>query len=132
MKWLEVLRNLWKRLKWWWQGGILSAQLQDHSSPERSEAELAVDRIVANTRIAADCVAATVLRGGPTIIIKHDLGQEAFIGRSYEHAADKAIEWLTLREGRFILQGNSSELSRRDRRAINVMRRRGRQQRKKQ
>jgi hypothetical protein len=100
-KLFKVIISWWLALKWWWTGGVLSAQLSDHGSPQRTEAEEAVDRIVRETRVAPDCVAATVLRGGATIIITHDNGKEAFIGRSYDHAANKVIEWLLEREGRF-------------------------------
>lgn len=114
---LERLKNLWLRLKWWWQNGVLSAKLAE-GEPVRSEAEAAVERIVMQTLIAADCVVATMLRGGPAIIIKHDKAQEGFIGKTYAHAADKAIEWLTEREGRYILTDKSTGLSRK---AIKVM-----------
>jgi hypothetical protein len=110
-KLFQIIRGWWLALKWWWTGGVLNAQLQDQGSPQRNEAQEAVDRVVRETRIASDCVSATVLRGGATIIVAHDAGREAFIGRSYDHAADKVIEWANQREGRFIRQMVTSRMS---------------------
>lgn len=125
---LERCRMFLLRIKRWWTGGILNTRLQE-GAPVRSEAELAVERIVLTTQVAADCVAATVIMGGPAISIKTDGAKasqtvnECFIGRSYEHAADKAIEWLTKREGRYIVQQNSTVLSRRTQKVFNAQRR---------
>lgn len=110
-KLLHILRSWWLALKWWWTGGVLNAQLSDRTSPQRNEAQEAVDRVVRETRLAADCVSATVLRGGATLLVTHDRGREAFIGRSYNHAADKVIEWANQREGRFIRQVVTSHMS---------------------
>ena len=114
---LAWLHSWWLRLKQWWQGGLLQAKL-DQGLPERTAAEEAVESIVLRTLIAADCVAACVLHGGAAIVIKHDSGQEGFIGKSYAHAADKAIEWLTEREGPYITTDQVTGLSRK---AIKVM-----------
>lgn len=117
-KLLQIIRNWWLALKWWWTGGVLNAQLQDQGSPQRTDAEQAVERVVRETRLAADCVKATVLRGGATLVVTHDGGQEAFIGRSYDHAADKVIEWANQREGRFVRQVLSSRMSDKKQRSI--------------
>lgn len=114
-KLLQLIRGWWLALKWWWTGGVLDAQLQDQNSPQHNEAQEAVDRVVRETRLASDCISAGVLRGGATLFIAHDSGREAFIGRSYEHAADKVIEWANQREGRFIRQAMTSRMSERGR-----------------
>jgi len=127
---LQRIAHLWLRLKQWWLGGVLSAKLAE-GEPVRSEAERAVERIVMQTLIAADCVVATVLKGGPAIIIKHDKAQEGFIGRTYAHAADKAIEWLTKREGRFIVTDKSTGLPRKDIKVMAAQRKRAQSARRK-
>jgi hypothetical protein len=98
--------SLWARIKaffvsvyWRVKGEALHAQLQDHSSPLRTDAERAVNRIVYETRIAPDCVSAMIFRGAPSITVKHDpIGngatQTVTIGNTYEEAADKTIEWI--------------------------------------
>ena len=123
---IKKLKSLWLRIKWWWTGGVLSSKLSDYGSDTRSEAEQAVERIVLATDIVPDCVAATTLRGGAAILITHDKAQEGFIGRSYEHAADKAIEWLTKREGRYIVQRNSTSLSQKSVKIFNAKRKKSR------
>jgi hypothetical protein len=119
-KLLQIIVGWWHALKWWWTGGVLNAQLQDRGSPQRSEAQEAVDRIVRKTRLAADTVASTVLRGGAAILVLHDEGQEAFIGRSYAHAADKVIEWANQREGRYVQQRHVSRMSQQGARSTRV------------
>lgn len=116
-KLFQMLRGWWLALKWWWTGGVLDSQLQDQGSPQRSEAEEAVDRVVRETRLAVDCVAATVLSGGATIVVAHDGGREAFIGYSFAHAADRVIEWANQREGKFIKQMLTSRTSQQSQRA---------------
>jgi hypothetical protein len=103
-------------LRWWFSGGVLSAQLRDEGSETRSEAELAVERVVMQTHIAPDCVVATVMRGGPCIILTHDGAKEAFIHKSYTQAADKAIEWL---EKNTVRTKKASRLSHHKRQAFN-------------
>jgi hypothetical protein len=127
-KLLQMLVSWWHALKWWWTGGVLNAQLQDQGSPQRNEAQEAVDRIVRETRLAADCVSATVLRGGATILVTHDRGREAFIGRSYDHAADKVIEWANQRDGRFVRQRRTSRMS--EQKALSTRKRAQRRHRK--
>ena len=98
--------SLWGRLKaffvsiyWKFKGEVLHAQLQDHTSPLRTDAERAVERIVYETSVAPDCVSAMIFRGAPSITVKHDpLGngatQTVTIGLTYADAADKTIEWI--------------------------------------
>jgi len=113
--------GLLKRLRWWWSGGLLSVKLEDKTSKTRSEAELAVERVVWETSIAHDCVSATIYRGGPCIMVSHDGAKEAFIHNSYDEAAAKAIQWL---KGHDVGTGSSSNLSRRQRRAFDSVRKR--------
>lgn len=123
--------QLWLAIKRWWTGGVLASKLTDHGSAERTDAETAVERIVLTTGIAPDCVVATVKLGGPTIIIIHDKAQEGFVGKSYAHAADKAIEWLTKREGQYIVQTKSTKLSRKNIKVFDARRRDAKRQGKK-
>lgn len=126
----EIWKRFWQPIKWWWTGNVLTSELEK-SSLTRTEAELAVERIVMTTNIQPDCVSATVIRGGTAILITHDRGKEGFIGNGYEHAADKAIEWLTQREGRFILQAKSTGLSRKSQKVFNAVRRDAKKKRRK-
>jgi hypothetical protein len=107
----------------WWSGGLLSVKLQDKNTDVRNEAEEAVARIVYETNLPHDCVVATTLQGGPGIIIKHNNGQEGFVHHTYTLAADKAIEWLTRREGRFIQTGAATQLSRKNQKVFDARRR---------
>lgn len=133
MKWLKARwKRLWTFLYRWWGGKLLNIELADTASPARSEAEEAVARVVFETNVAPDCVAATVIRGGPAILIKHDKAQEAFVHHTYAKAADKAIEWLKHREsmGRELKQGMTSGLNRAQRRQFESRRRREKKGRK--
>jgi hypothetical protein len=114
------LHKLWKRVLWWWTGGLLSVQLEDKTSETRSDAEHAVERVVFETNIAHDCVSATILHGGPCILVEHDGAKEAFIHNSYNEAATKAIQWLRANDVRYSEQ---SKLSRKERRAFASYRR---------
>jgi hypothetical protein len=98
--------SLWGRIKaffvsiyWKFRGEALHVQLQDHSSPLRSDAERAVNRIVYETRVAPDCVSAMIFRGAPSITVKHDKlfdGSTSTItnGLTYAEAADRTIAWI--------------------------------------
>jgi hypothetical protein len=140
------LKKLWLKLWWWFKGGVQVARLQDLSSPVRNEAEEAIAKVVYQSNIAPDCVVASVVRGGTAIILIHsvvsndrrgrpyrdDSGralrkgqQECFIGRSYDHAADKALEWLAMQDGK-LSTGVQSSMNRRARRSFDVRRRRAR------
>jgi len=121
-------KSLYKRIVWWWTGGLLSVQLEDKASDTRTEAEYAVERVVYETNIAHDCVSATIIRGGPCILVTHDGAKEAFIHNSYAEAADKAIQWLRANDVRYSEQ---SKLSRRERRAFDSYRRRAKSAREK-
>ena len=118
-KWFRT--NLWLPVWWWWSGGLLEMKISDKLSPERTEASKAVDRVVMETNIAPDCVKATVLRGGPCLIVTHDRAQEAFIHRTYDLAADKAIEWLKMKGGSLVTT-KSTSMSRKDAKVFDAMR----------
>jgi hypothetical protein len=127
-------RSLWGWITWIWQqiwwklrGEALHHQLQDHASPLRSEAQIAVDRVVYETKIAPDCVMGAVVRGGPAIILKHDphgngATQTVFIGKTYEHAATEAIAWLKT-QGSELTTKKVSQLRRADARKFDAIRR---------
>lgn len=127
---MSWLRRLWLRVWRWWTGKVLNAKLQDRSSVERSEAELAVELVVAKTGLAPDCVAATVINGGPAILLRYNSSSEAFVHHSYAMAAEQAIRWAKAREerraelGKPSDQGQVSKLNRKQRRQFDRMRRR--------
>lgn len=118
MKWL---RTLWLNIQYWWTGRILNARLKDHGSPQRSDAELAVELVVARTSLAPDCVVATVLNGGPAILVRHDKATEAFVNGTYLQNAEAAIEWVNRNKLR---QGNVSNMNRAQRRQFDKLRKR--------
>jgi len=123
---MKLLR---KFLLWvwrWWTGKILGAKLSDKASPERSEAELAVARIVASTDLSPDVVAATTLKGGPAIVVRVDGCGDyppTFIHHSYAQAADEVIRWAR-REHRST--GQASKMNRHQRRQFDKLRRKER------
>ena len=103
-------------------GALLEERLADESSPERSEAEEAVAKVIAETDVAPDCVSALVRDGGACILVKTDGDWEGFIHNSYGEAADKAIEWLLL-QGDFVETQNTSDMNRAQRRSFDAKRR---------
>jgi hypothetical protein len=119
---IQVLRRFFRFVARWWQGKLRNVELADTASPARSEAEEAVAKIVFETDIAPDCVAATVFEGGCAILVKHDKAQELFVHKSYALAADKAIEWL---KGQKLKQGHTSKMNRAQRRAFQKRKQRG-------
>lgn len=120
--WKWFREKLWLPVWWWWTGGMLEIKVfQEEGSPERTEASEAVDRVVMETNIAPDCVMATVLRGGPCLIVKHDGAQEAFIHRTYALAADKAIEWLKMK-GASLSTAKTTSMSRKSIKSFDAQR----------
>jgi len=115
-------KQLWKRVSRWWTGNLLVAQLADAESETRSAAELAVARVVAQTNIPPDCVVACVLHNGCCIQIRHDTATEAFLHNTYAQAADKAIEWYTLRGGSTRGWGRTTQLSKKQQKVFNAVR----------
>lgn len=125
--WVTWFKELWIALLWKFQGEVLHAQLQDQTSPVRSEAQIAVDRVVYETHLAPDCIIGTVVRGGPAILLKHDphgngATQTAFIGKTYEHAANEAIAWINA-QGSELSTKKTTQLRRDDRRKFDTIRR---------
>jgi hypothetical protein len=106
----QRLADIWRALKWWWTGGVLSARLSDAGSEEYIESRKAIARVVTQGPFAPDCVSACVIRGGHTILLRHDSATEAFIGKDYEHAANKAIEWIQ-RQGAEVNTRKTSNVS---------------------
>jgi len=128
----QRLVNLWLAIYWKLKGESLKIQLQQTAtpvqpaSPLRTEAELAVERVVMETDITPDCVCAEIVRGGTAIRVMHNAAWEVFIGRDYNHAAEEAIAWLK-RQGDEIETNKITKLNRHQRRAFDAKRR---QQRK--
>jgi hypothetical protein len=128
---LQRLIDLWKRVYWFFTGEALKVQLQQTAtpaqpaSPLRTEAELAVERVVMETDIAADCVCAEIFRGGTAIRVMHNEAWEMFIGRDYNHAAEEAIAWLK-RQGDEIKTSKVTHLNRHQRRKFDHERRKKR------
>lgn len=108
-----------------WQEALaqqLVADLADPTSKVRTEAERALERVVFETDIAPDCVQCCIVRGGCSVMIKHDNAWEAFVHNSYTEAADKAIEWLKL-QGDEVSTKQTSDMNRKERRSFDVQRR---------
>lgn len=118
---MKCLQALWLRLWRWWTGRVLNTQLKDPGSDLRSEAELAVERVVARTSLAPDCVVATVLQGGPAILVRHDKATEAFVNGTYMQNAEAAIEWVARHK---LQQGQVSKMNRHQRRQFDKLRNR--------
>jgi len=122
-------RRLWRWLSqtiqnivWWFQGVALEAELKDAESVRHRAAQNAVRRVVMETDIAPDCVSATIVRGGPTIMVRHDDAWEAFVHNSYSEAAQEAINWIN-RQGDEISTSETSDMNRKQRRAFSSQRR---------
>jgi hypothetical protein len=136
-KLLQWLRAQYMRFVNAVRGVNLRKHLENPDSPERSAAIDAVGRVVARTRIPPDCVSAGEINGGCGIKIKHDGAHEWFVGYTYEQAADEAIKWLQYQydfdhRGKItshISTRGTSKLSRKDRRAAEALRRKGRKRR---
>jgi hypothetical protein len=103
-KLFSVLSALLHGIRNWWSGGLLNARLQDEGSKEHGDAERAVARVIHATGIHPKHVFATVIHGGPTIVLSYRKSQEGFTHKTYADAADKAIEWYNKRGGRAILK----------------------------
>jgi len=122
-------KSMWERLKlrllgvwWWWTGNLLNVQLEDKTSKMRTEAQIALDRVVFETHIPPDCVTACIVRGGPCIRVKHDFSQEAFIGNTYAHAADKALEWINT-QGEELVTEKTTKMTHKDIKVFDAQRR---------
>ena len=125
--------SLWDRVKaffvgiWWkFRGEALHAQLQDHSSPLRTDAQRAVDRVVYETNVPPDCVKGVIFRGLPNMQISHDqfvngATMTMINGRNYDHAAERAIEWINAQTD--LTYRGATSMPRRDRRAFDAIRR---------
>jgi hypothetical protein len=103
-------------------GSLLADRIADESSPERTEAQAAVDKVVMQTDIAPDCVSAIVQDGGPCILLKVDGEWEATIHNSFGEAADEAIKWLLI-QGDFVETAGTSKMNRKQRRVFDAERR---------
>ena len=117
--WLkERFKRAWQACTGWWLDKKLAAD-----TTTRSEAEEAVRRVVMTTNIAPDCVTATVVRGGPCILVKHDRATEAIIHNTYAEAADEAIRYILQHQ---LGTGERSKLNRAQRRQFDAEQRRKR------
>ncbi len=129
-RWYHRLRDMVVGVYVWFKHGVTGSLLEERiaytESEERNEGQEAVDRVVWETDIAPDCVSASVVRGGPCILVKTDGEWEAFIHNSFSEAAVKAIEWVNL-QGEFMEpQAKTSKLNRRARREFDGKRRKHR------
>lgn len=111
-----------QNIVWWFQGVALEAELKDAESIQHQGGRRALRRVVLETDIAPDCVSATIVRGGCTIMVKHDEAWEAFIHNSYDEAAQEAIDWIN-RQGDEISTSETSDMNRKQRRAFSSQRR---------
>lgn len=58
------------------------------------DARKAMMKVYRERMFPPDCLSAGMCRGGHALYFKHDEAMEIFIGKSYDHAADKLIEWF--------------------------------------
>lgn len=77
-------------------------------------AKNALRRVIDSRLCPPDTVSAGAMYGGPALFFKHDGATEVFIGRNYDHAADKLIEWLRTEH---VETQNTTRLNRKQRRA---------------
>lgn len=79
-------------------------------------AKAALRKVIDARLCPPDTVSAGVMYGGPALFFKHNQATEVFIGRDYNHAADKLIEWLRgpLRD---LPTSKTTKLNRKQRRA---------------
>ncbi len=118
-RFMFFFKNLW----WSFQGAMLDQKLQDETCVERTEAQKALDRVVLETHVPHDCVTATVVRGGPCILVHHDVNQQtATIHTSYAEAADQTIKWIN-EQGAELSFEQSTKLSRKDQKQFAAWRR---------
>jgi hypothetical protein len=118
----DRVKFFFKQIRWRFQGIRLAAKLQDSNSEARDEAIAAIKRVVFESDIPPDCVSAQIVRGGTSILIKHNDAWEAFVHNSYGEAAQKAIEWLWL-QGDEISTSKTTRLNRVQRRFFKKVRR---------
>jgi hypothetical protein len=120
----------WLQVKYFFTGKLLEAELESGApTPERSEAELAIARVIDTTDIAPDCVSAGVVNGGAGIRVKHEDAIEWFVGRDYAHAADEAIAWLQL-QGDLVKSAKASSMNRAQRRMFDARRKKAKKMNK--
>lgn len=84
-------------------------------------AKRALRRITLEGLCPPDTVSMGVMNGGPAVYFTHDLAKEVFIGNTYEHAADRFIEWMrdqkAMGEGYAPTTKKTTKLNRHERRA---------------
>jgi hypothetical protein len=114
-----------QRIVWFFKNQLLLDHLQSGGEAAKSEVEEILARIVAETGIAPDCVSAQILRGGHTILVKHNLAWEAFIHNSYPEAAERAISWIKF-QGYNLKTGEVSSYNRAQRRKLKALSKRDR------
>lgn len=95
------MRRLWQRFCAFLYGlylGYLVERTKDHEPALREvladPAKRALHRITLAGLCPPDTVSMGLMRGGPAVFFTHDRGKEIFIGETYEHAADKFLEWM--------------------------------------
>lgn len=76
------------------QGAWLNARIASKGSEARLEAERAVLAVVRQTGIEPSRVVATVVCGGPCILVRVEDRYEAFVHHTYARAATEAVRWI--------------------------------------
>lgn len=100
------MKNLWKRIRKWWLTTVwwkiatpLANRRIKPGGKKRSEAEEQLARVIYETGIRPDAIAATTMRGAPAFDVRHDEERTITIDRTYTAAADEAIAWLKEQQG---------------------------------
>jgi hypothetical protein len=101
--------NLWKSLLGWWRKyvwwkltGYRANKQIEPGGKKRDEAEEQLARVLYETGIRPDAIAATTMRGGPAFIVSHDGEKTVTIDHTYKAAADEAIAWLKEMQGEIV------------------------------
>lgn len=127
-------KTRWERLKlwfkgwwWWWTGNILSTKLEAEGSEVRTEAQAALDYVVFETNIPPDCASAMIVRGMPTISLRHDpifsgATQTVTLGETYLNAAERTVAWIR-EQGNALTFDGSTKMSRKDQKVFDAKRR---------
>jgi hypothetical protein len=77
-----------------------------------------------------DVFSVGIMRGGEAVFVKHNGAIEVFIGKNYDHAATKCIEWARSYGASGIKTSKVTKMNRRERRAYKAhYRKEGRKER---
>lgn len=111
-KLIDWFKNLRNRLRTLWKL---------RQTPELLSPSAAAMRKVykALPKLPPDTLSGGVQNGGEALFFRHDDGIEVFIGKNYDHAADKFIEWYREEEAAEVAPTTktTTKMPRRERRA---------------